>query len=149
LTGFGSFSVIEPRTRSYAAFGRATWHIDDRLSLTGGLRFTHEGKTGLFDQYTAAGNDLSVLSPADRATAQALRDAIYPEVGYTTGLKDDALTGQVTISYKLESDVLAYAPYSRGSKSGGLSLGNLLTGVSPVVDPETVDAWEVGLERRG
>ncbi|MCH3002856.1 TonB-dependent receptor, partial [Listeria monocytogenes] len=29
---------------SGAAFGQATWHVDDRLSLTGGVRFTRETK---------------------------------------------------------------------------------------------------------
>jgi iron complex outermembrane receptor protein len=144
--GFLSLSIIEPRTKSYAAFGQATWHVTDALSLTGGLRFTHEDKTGYFNQYTAAGNDLSVLGAADQATAQALRDAIYPEVSYTTGLKDDALTGQVTLSYKAAPDVLTYATYSHGSQSGGLSLGVLPAGVSPIVAPEKVDSWEVGVK---
>jgi iron complex outermembrane receptor protein len=146
LDGFLSYSILEPITRSYAAFGQATWHVSEAFSVTGGLRFTHEDKTGLFHQYTAAGNDLSILTPADRAAAQALRDAIYPEKRYTTGLKDDALTGQLTLAYEVTPDILAYATYSRGSKSGGLSLGDLPAGVSPVVEPETVDAWEVGVK---
>lgn len=146
LDGFLSYSVLEPITKSYAAFGQATWNITDSLGVTGGLRFTHEDKTGLFDQYTAGGNDLSTLTPANRATAQALREAIYPEKRYTTGTKDDALTGQITISYKVAPDILTYATYSRGSKSGGLSLGDLPAGISPVVDPETVDAYELGVK---
>ena len=146
LDGFLSYSIIEPVTKSYAAFGQATWHATDALSVTGGLRFTHEKKTGLFDQYTAGGNDLSLLSPADQIAAQKLRDAIYPERRYTTGLKDDALTGQITVGYDVADDVLAYATYSRGSKSGGLSLGDLPAGVSPVVKPEKVNAWELGLK---
>ncbi len=144
--GFLSLSIIEPRTHSYAAFGQATWNVTDALSVTGGLRFTYEDKTGLFDQYTAAGNDLSVLSPEDRAAAQALRDAIYPEVSYITGLENSALTGQVTVAYEAAADVLTYATYSRGAKSGGLSLGVLPAGVSPVVEPEKVDAWELGVK---
>lgn len=144
--GFLSLSIIEPRTHSYAAFGQATWNVTDALSVTGGLRFTYEDKTGLFDQYTAAGNDLSVLSPEDRAAAQALRDAIYPEVSYITGLENSALTGQVTVAYEAADDVLTYATYSRGAKSGGLSLGVLPAGVSPVVEPEKVDAWELGVK---
>ncbi|WP_375397731.1 TonB-dependent receptor [uncultured Sphingomonas sp.] len=144
--GFESDSIIEPRTKSYAAFGQATWHVTSALSLTAGLRFTHEDKTGIFDQRTVSGNDLSVLSAADRAIAQGLRDAIYPVIYYKTGLKDDALTGQVSLAYKLAPDILAYASYARGSKSGGLSLGQLPNGVSPVVDPETVNAYEVGLK---
>ncbi|WEK46352.1 MAG: TonB-dependent receptor [Candidatus Andeanibacterium colombiense] len=146
LNGFLSYSIIEPITKSYAAFGQATWHVTDAFDITGGLRFTHEDKTGYFDQYTAAGNDLSLLSPSDQIAAQKLRDAIYPEKSYTTGTKNDALTGQITLSYTVADDVLAYATYSRGSKSGGLSLGDLPAGVSPVVRPEKVDAWEVGLK---
>jgi len=146
LDGFLSYSVIEPITKSYAAFGQLTWHATDQLSVTGGLRFTHESKTGLFDQYTAGGNDLSLLNPADRAAAQALRNAIYPEKRYTTGLKDDALTGQITVAYQVTPDLLTYATYSRGSKSGGLSLGDLPAGVSPVVKSETIDAYEVGVK---
>jgi len=146
LNGFLSYSIIEPVTKSYAAFGEATWHASDAFSVTAGLRFTHEDKTGLFDQYTAAGNDLSQLSAADRVKAQALRDAIYPVKRYTTGLNNDALTGRITASWKVAPDVLAYATYSRGSKSGGLSLGDLPAGVSPVVRPETIDAWEIGFK---
>ncbi|WP_221793887.1 TonB-dependent receptor [Aquisediminimonas sediminicola] len=145
-TGFQSDSIIKPGTKSYAAFGQLTWHATDALSVTGGLRYTHEKKTGLFDQRTVAGNDLSLLSLADRAAAQKLRDELYPEVRYTTGLSNDALTGQINLSYKVAPDVLTYASYSRGSKSGGLSLGTLPTGVSPVVKSETIDAWEVGFK---
>ena len=146
FTGFQSNSVIEPRTKSYAAFGQATWNITSTVSATGGLRFTHEAKTGLFDQQTVAGNDLSLLSAADRLTALALRNGVYPVVRYEVATKDDALTGQVTFGYKPDQDVLIYASYSRGSKSGGLSLGSLPAGVSPVVSPETVDAYEAGLK---
>ncbi len=145
-TGFLSYSIIEPITKSYAVYGQATWQATDALSITAGLRFTYEDKTGVFHQYTAGGNDLSLLSPADQIAAQALRDAIYPEIYYTTGVEDDALTGQITVSYDVAPDIMAYATYSRGSKSGGLSLGDLPDGVSPVVDPETVDAYEIGLK---
>jgi iron complex outermembrane receptor protein len=145
-TGFQSDSIIEPRTKSYAAFGQLTWRATDELSITAGLRFTHEDKTGLFDQRTVAGNNLAVLSPADRAAAQALRDALYPEVRYIAKEKDDSLTGQLNIAYKLAEDILVYATYARGSKSGGISLGTLPAGISPVVEPETIDAYEVGLK---
>ncbi|WP_343517914.1 TonB-dependent receptor [Sphingomonas sp.] len=145
-TNFQSNSVIEPRTKSYAAFGQLTWNISDALKLTAGLRFTHEDKTGLFDQRTVAGNDLSTLSDADRATAQGLRDALYPEIRYEVATQDDALTGSVNLAWKPAQDVLLYASYARGSKSGGLSLGTLPAGVSAVVKPETVNAWELGLK---
>ncbi|MET0374159.1 MAG: TonB-dependent receptor [Rhizorhabdus sp.] len=146
LNGFRSDSDIVPVTRSYAAFGQATWNISDALKFTGGLRFTHEKKTGLFDQRTVAGADLSGLTAAQRATAQSLRNALYPVVRYTTGLKDDSLSGLATLSYKVAPDATIYATYQRGGKSGGLSLGVLPAGVSAAVKQEKVDSYEVGVK---
>ena len=146
LNGFESESYLIPTTHSYAAFGQATWNATDRLKLTGGLRFTHETKFGLFDQFTVAGQSLSQLTAAQQVTAQALRNTLYPEVSYTAGLSNDNLSGLANLSYELGHDVLAYATYSRGAKSGGLSLGVLPTGVSAAVRPEKVDSYEVGLK---
>ena len=146
LNGFESDSWLIPTTKSYAAFGQATWKITDRLKLTGGLRFTHEDKNGLFDEFTVAGQDLSLLSPADRATAQALRDTLYPAVDYTVSLSNDSLSGMANLSYQLAHDVQVYATFSRGAKSGGLSLGVLPAGVSAAVRPETVNAYELGFK---
>jgi iron complex outermembrane receptor protein len=146
LDGFESDSWLIPTTHSYAAFGQATWKITDRLKLTGGLRFTHETKTGYFDQFTVAGQDLSQLSPADQITAQKLRDTLYPQVSYTAHLTNNNLSGTANLSYQLERDVLIYATYSRGAKSGGMSLGVLPNGVPATVRPETVNAYEIGVK---
>lgn len=146
LNGFRSDSYLIPVTHSYAAFGQATWNISDSLKLTGGLRFTHETKRGTFDQFTVAGQDLSTLSAANQIAAQKLRDALYPVVNYTSGLSNDSLAGLVNLSYKVAPDALVYASYSRGGKSGGLSLGVLPAGVSAAVNPEKVNAYELGLK---
>ena len=52
----------------------------------------------------------------------------------------------MTLGWKPVDDVLTYATYSRGSKSQGINLTTLPTGISPVVDPEQVDNYEVGLK---
>lgn len=145
-TGFEADSAAEPKTDSYAVFGQTTWHATDALSVTAGLRFTHEDRQASYDQYTVAGNDLSVLSAADRATAQALRDALYPATSYFRKVSDNALTGQINVAYKIAPDILAFASYAHGVKSGGVNVGQLPAGVSGIVDPEKVDAYEVGLK---
>ncbi|TCU57784.1 iron complex outermembrane receptor protein [Novosphingobium sp. PhB57] len=144
--GFEADSAAQPKTDSYAAFGQTTWHVSDALSLTAGLRFTHEDRQASYDQYAVAGNDLSVLSAADQATAQALRDALYPATSYFRKVSDNALTGQINIAYKIAPDILAFASYARGVKSGGVNVGQLPAGVSGIVDPEKVNAYEVGLK---
>ncbi len=44
LNGLGQFTTNKPKTDSYALFGQATWHLDQQLALTGGLRDTYERK---------------------------------------------------------------------------------------------------------
>ncbi|MEN3953302.1 TonB-dependent receptor [Iodidimonas sp. SYSU 1G8] len=139
------FSESVPKIQSYAAYGQATWNVTDRLGLTGGLRYTYEKKTGSFDQWVV-GSDFSGLSLADAATAQALRNNFGTALSYDVSTSRSALTGLGSITYDVTEGVLAYATYSRGQKSSGLNLVNLPPGVSPVVAPETVNSYELGLK---
>ena len=147
--GFESDTYANPATKSYAAFGQADWHITDALTLTGGLRFTHEDKSGSFSQFWVSGTPASALS----AAALTLRNQIYPQVAFSAKLKSDALSGLATLSYKVTPDILLYGTYSHGSKSGGLNLsaGGLTRPVTDpsrvgVVDPEKVDNFEIGFK---
>jgi iron complex outermembrane receptor protein len=146
VNGFEANSTSDPRTRSYALFGQFDWKFAERLTLTAGLRFTHEKKEGSFHQYHVAGVDLSTL-PADLAAQAALiRGQFNPVTDISTAFTDDSLSGLVTLSWQFADDALAYATYSRGNKSGGLNLTSLPPGVDPDVAPEKVDSYEVGLK---
>lgn len=147
LNGFESNSTSTPETKSIAAFGQLDWEVTDNLSLTGGLRFTHEKKQGEFQQYWVAGADLSGLTPVQAATALALRQQFSPVVPkFSTSFTDDSLSGLISATYRVAPDAIVYASYSRGNKSGGLNLTALPAGVDPDVEPEKVDAFEIGFK---
>ncbi|MGE4410781.1 MAG: TonB-dependent receptor [Sphingobium sp.] len=147
INGFVARSTSNPETKSYALFGQAGYDlIPDSLSFTFGLRYTHEKKQGSFSQWWAEGDDLSTLTQAQRAAAIALRTSLTPVTGYSTGFTDNSLSGQATMSWKVTPDVLAYATYARGNKSGGLNLTNIPAGVSADVGPEKVDNYEAGIK---
>lgn len=146
LNGFETRSYSEPATKSYALFGQATWNVSDALSLTGGLRYTHEKKNGVYRQAWVAGTDLSTLAPADAAAATAIRNQFNPVTSYTAATKDDSVSGLATLSWKVAPDILVYGSYSRGSKSGGLNLTNIPNGAAPEVKSETVDNFELGFK---
>ncbi len=150
LTDFESDSFSDPSVKSYAAFGQVDVHFTDALTLTAGLRFTHEDKVGSFTRFQVAdsGLDLSGLSDAELAAVAAIRNNPAYQMNplaFSAKTKDDALGGLVTLSYQPTRDVLLYATYSRGSKSGGL---NVTAGGAdnPVVDPEKVANYEIGLK---
>lgn len=149
LNNYDIVSRSRPVTRSAAAFAQASWRPAARLELTGGLRYTWEKISGYFDQ-TATGADLSGLSAADRAAAQALRARFGVANSFAPSTDGGALTGQASLSYTLSDGVLAYGTYARGYKAGGINLSNINTAganaVNPVVGPERLDSWELGLK---
>ncbi|HWW66183.1 MAG TPA: TonB-dependent receptor [Sphingomonadaceae bacterium] len=146
LSGFHASSRSTPQTKSYAAFAQGTWHVTDTISLTGGLRFTHEDKHGIFRQVQDGGADLATLSPGDAAIAQAIRDNFNPNLDFSAARHDDSLSGSLNLSWQVTPDLLAYATYSRGNKSGGLNLTAIPVGVPTTVLPEKVDNYEIGLK---
>lgn len=146
LNGFEANSTSDPRTKSYALFGQLDWKFTDRLTLTAGLRYTHEKKSGSFTQFHVAGTDLSTLPAGIAAQAAALRAQFNPVTSYSTGFKDNSVSGLATLSWQFSDDALAYATYSRGNKSGGLNLTNLPAGIDPDVAPEKVDSYELGIK---
>lgn len=59
-------------------------------------------------------------------------------------------SGTISVAYQLTDDVNAYAGYSRGYKAGGFNLDqeslDPVTGDQTDFDPESADAYEVGLK---
>ncbi|SEH17246.1 iron complex outermembrane recepter protein [Sphingopyxis sp. YR583] len=146
LNGFEANSTSDPRTKSYALFGQLDWKFTDRLTLTAGLRYTHEKKSGSFTQIHVAGTNLATLPAGLAAQAAALRAQFNPVTSYSTGFTDNSVSGLATLSWQFSDNALAYATYSRGNKSGGLNLTNLPAGIDPDVAPEKVDSYELGIK---
>ncbi len=125
--------TIDSTTDSYAAFAQATYNIDDRLSLTGGLRYTKDKKKldGTIQNYLpfAPGPAIALVS--------VQRDPSF-----------DSWAPKVGVDYKLTDDVFAYATLSKGFKAGGfngLAVANPLV-FGTVYDPQSVWAYEGGLK---
>ncbi|MFY7837054.1 MAG: TonB-dependent receptor [Novosphingobium sp.] len=146
LDGFEANSTSTPETRTFALFGQTDWHLSDVLTLTTGLRWTHEKKAGAFNQFWVDGADLSVFSPAQITAINAIRTQFNPVTSFSTRFSENNLSGLVTLNWKVSPDANVYASYSRGNKSGGLNLTALPLGIAPEVAPEKVDAFELGFK---
>ncbi|WP_405052722.1 TonB-dependent receptor [Sphingomonas sp. SORGH_AS_0438] len=136
----------DPHTRSAAIFGQGTWHLTPALNLTAGLRYTHEDKWGGYASERLFAQPTTGLTAAQVARVTAIRNALAPIQSFSVDTKDDNVSGLVTLGWKPSDDTLVYATYSRGAKSPGLNLTALPADVDPVVRPETVDSYEIGLK---
>jgi iron complex outermembrane receptor protein len=136
---------------AYAVFGQGTYKFNDQFSVTGGLRYTYDRKSGFESQR------LVLFSPAGPFAAFGLGDQAF-DVSTdldpnTAGIQNsrrlinhwDAVTGSLDIDWTPDKDTLAYAKYSRGYKSGGFLLGTLAP--EPEAKQEGVNAYEVGLKK--
>ncbi len=149
LDGYRADGRAHSDTKSYAAFGQATWNITDALHLTPGLRYTYEDKSGSFDQTVSGG-----LAPAN-ANELNRKNSIARDQHYKAAFTDGSLAGDVDIAYDFTDDIHAYATYSKGHKSGGINLAGIPVDAAgnpvvttAVIKPEDVDTYEVGLKNQ-
>ena len=145
LAGVTSQGLSTAKTNSYAGFAQGSYKFGD-VSMTLGLRYTHEKKSGDFSQAPVGGADLSLLPEDQQAVAVPTRNAFIPVVAFDAGTSEGNLSGLATLSWQPTPDIMAYATYSRGYKSGGINLAVLPEGVSAELKPEKADNYEVGLK---
>jgi iron complex outermembrane receptor protein len=123
--------------KNWAAFAQLGYKITDRLTLTGGLRYTQDRKDYLPDQYVISTlAPFLVIPPGTRI------------VPFQTVKADvNKWTPMANLSYQATSDVMLYATYSQGFKSGGYTQRIFPPEPSlPSFRPETVDSYEAGFK---
>ena len=119
VTAFGFPNAALARTRqitdSYAAFGDGTLKLSRALSISAGLRYTHEKRESgrLFENFFDPKISIIQQAPPFLAGVGVPGRPISGSVSF------DAWTPKASISYKAAEHALLYASVSRGFKSGG------------------------------
>lgn len=116
------------RIRSPSIYGQASYDFSDATSLTLGLRYTHEKR--LFD------GRADIFTRATGITA--------PTVPVSGELPEGRVTWRASIDQKVSPNVLIYASYNRGFKSGGFNGAKFA--VAESFRSEVLDAFEVGIK---
>ncbi len=149
LDGYGTDGHTRFHSDSYAAFGELTWHATNKLSLTGGLRYTDENKQGRYASTVYGG-----LATTDPALINAQLSILRPQ-SYSATVNDGSPTGRVSLTYDWSDAVLTYVNYSKGSKSGGINMSglplnpaNLPALSTAVIKPEKNTTTEIGVKTR-
>lgn len=120
--------TTEQQTESVAGYAQATYKLSEATSFTGGIRYTRETKDfdGTGTITTRASGAIATFSPiSGRITYQRP-------------------TWRLALDHHLDEDILVYASYNRGFKSGGFN-PSVFNSLQPI-KPETLDAYEIGLK---
>ncbi|MEM6556502.1 MAG: TonB-dependent receptor [Pseudomonadota bacterium] len=130
---FGGFPLAFTRDiednlnlHSYAAFGNLVYDVNDRLSVTGGLRYTYELKT-----YQRATSTTLVPTPFSFGVSESWED----------------VSPLVSVDYQFDDDLFGYAKVAKGFKSGGFNGRANAPGDETPYDPEIVWSYEAGFRK--
>jgi iron complex outermembrane recepter protein len=104
---------------AYGVFLQGRYSFNDSWALTLGARYNYEKREG---------------------TGSFIFDAIGVNVPTDREKSWDKVTPKVLLEYKTPNDGLAYLQFTQGFKSGVINIGSL----NEVIDPEFVDAYEIG-----
>lgn len=147
IDGYITHSDARSTIQSYAAFGQVIWHITPTLRLTPGLRYTQEHKDATYAAVVSGG-----LATTNAALISSQLSIFRPQA-YSVRFNAGALTGDVNLSWQATPNILTYASYARGFKSGGINLAGLPFNATnnpalnrAVVSPERSNAYEIGLK---
>ncbi|MCZ8326377.1 MAG: TonB-dependent receptor [Sphingomonadaceae bacterium] len=119
-------------TKSLAGYGEMTLMLGDKFSITGGIRATKDEKVG----------DLSSI----------VYNSTITRANETTALQLDAsaTTYRLNATYKPTDDIMVFASYATGFKSGGFDSSPPTTAAVGSANrtflPERTKNWELGVK---
>jgi len=116
-------------TNNWAIFGQASYEVADGLSFTLGGRYSWEKKRYFIDSIYPNSGRVATPPTNDQRTWKNFT----PKLG---------------IDYQANRNILVYASYSKGFKSGGWNPRPLTPEEFKSYDPEKLEAYELGLKTR-
>jgi iron complex outermembrane receptor protein len=155
--GYDPSVAFSQRTESVAIFAQDELELSDKVKLIGGLRYWRDKKRGNYvgtEPSTGVG-----INFGPGGTTYSSFGVLQPLTGILVNGGSatptfSGLTARAEIDYKPTDDILLYASYNRGSKSGGFtfSTGTPFAGFETAFlngipyKPEVLDSYEVGLK---
>lgn len=114
-------------TEAVSGFASLSYQFTDAFGITGELRYEHE------DQHFVQ----APSNPTGTAGSTAVFDL---------KAKFEFWTPRVILNYKPSDDVLLYASYARGAKTGGFNTGTNILASQRSYQPENSNNYEVGFK---
>ncbi len=144
--GYGIYTNASIKSQSAAIFGSLDWQIIEGLHVMPGIRLNYDKKIVDYNRVAKGG-----LETADPALI-ALKKGIYSDQFYIADAEEKNFTYQVTLAYKPNRRINAFATYSTSFKPVGVNVAGLPTvnGKAAtdlaVIKPEDTKHYQAGIK---
>ncbi|MCC7462488.1 MAG: TonB-dependent receptor [Gammaproteobacteria bacterium] len=135
--------------RTWAVFAHSVWHLQDRLNLTTGIRYSDDRKDYTHRRHNPDGSNIVVppgpptLYPADPPIPNARLAGLNGSVDH---FKDSRIDWRVALDYRWTEQLMTYAQVSTGYKGGGVNPRPFFVVQLGTFKPETMTAYEIGFK---
>jgi iron complex outermembrane receptor protein len=134
IDGFFGASEVFHENTTWAVFGQSTYELNDRLTVTGGLRYTHDEKSLVVGDQNVDGFALVI-------GAASVQD--YAPLN----VDDGKLSYEVSANYKVDNSTSVFARYANGFRAQTIQARDVaFEGAPSVADAETINSVEVGFK---
>lgn len=147
-----SFSDVE--VRNFALFGQITYDITERLSVTGGLRWTkdeldfvHTRAPGFNRRTGAPATGPGISGSGAGGSIASGGNGTNTSTGSSS---NDNFSGKAVVQYEVADDINTYVSYTRGYKGPAFNVffNHTAPNNAVPIDEETSDAYEFGVKSR-
>jgi iron complex outermembrane recepter protein len=137
---------VTQTTQSYAGYFEGDYKITDKLKLTVGGRYTHDRKSTIVNDGTIfIYGTLEEANPVVTIPPSLANNNIVMAAPVKASWSK--FTPKVSVSYNFTDDVMTYALWSRGYRSGGFNgRPATLSAATAPYNPETLDNFELGFK---
>ncbi|HKR37174.1 MAG TPA: TonB-dependent receptor, partial [Steroidobacteraceae bacterium] len=136
-------------TQSIAVYADTTWTLTDRLNLNVGARWNEDEKEATVFVAQYLGRLPADQTLFDQNNVPAGFTLLAVQSDYTAKRTFSDVSPRLGVDYRLNDNILTYAGYSAGFKSGGFDMrGNQAANPNTTAgyDSETADNFEIGMK---
>lgn len=132
--GYFGASTVSHENTTWAVFGQASYDVSDKLSITGGVRYTEDEKSLVVGQQNVNGFAL--------VTGDASIQDYDP-----VNVDDGQTSFELSANYKLSDDVSLFARFANGFRAQSIQARDVAFEGNPsVAEAETINSIEAGFK---
>lgn len=129
------FAITKVKTDSVAYFTQFDWLLTEAVTLTLGLRYGEDNRTG------------NILSDKEGLPGAGPFTTGQEDFNVTLSESDYDFTPKVTASWEIIPDITVFATYTEGFKSGGFAAA-VFSDDNLTFEPERANAYEIGIKTK-
>lgn len=134
IDGFFGATTVFHENQTWAVFGQTSYQVNEKLNVTGGIRYTHDSKSLVVGDQNVDGFALVI-------GAAQVQD--YEDIN----VDDGQASFELSANYRVTDDMSVFARYANGFRAQTIQGRDVAFEGSPsVADAETINSFEVGVK---